>query len=131
MNRSFVDLLFILLCGTIVLLSQSLQIGAVDAAPAKVGGGGISEVRADEVVLVVVGKDRITVRGPQGASIELADHEQLPGHVEPGRCVLLVPGDEQVSHHRVMQVWSVCRDAGMTVKLAAVAKRSNTGGRAE
>ena len=131
MNRSFVDLLFILLCGTILLLSQSLQIGAVDTTPAKIGGGGISEVRADEVVLVVVAVDQITLQRQDGTTIELADHEQLSSHVEPGPCVLLVPGDEEVSHHRVMQVWSACRKAGVVVKLAAVPEKASTDGEAE
>ena len=119
MNKSFVDLLFILLCCTIVLLSQSLQVGAVDAAPAKLGGGGISEVRADEVQLVVIDDAELVLVDDAAQQHAYGSPAELLRGVLPNRCVLLAAAHAEVSHHRVMEIWSHCREAGVAVKLAA------------
>jgi hypothetical protein len=120
MSRSFIDLLFILLCSTIVLLSQSLQVGAVNAAPARVGGGGVSEVRADEVQLVVIDDASLLLVDEQAQQHAYTDPNAMLSAVQPDRCVLLAAAHASVSHHRVMAVWSHCRDAGIPVKLAAM-----------
>ena len=55
--KSFVDVLFILLLGTIVMLAHSVTIGAVDTELLKIGGGGVSDVQADTVEVVVIDHD--------------------------------------------------------------------------
>jgi biopolymer transport protein ExbD len=124
-SKSFVDILFILLCATIVLLSQSLQVGAVKTAPAEVGGGAISPVKADEVRAVVVNQKDLLI---DGVSVGV---QGLKGKLESHECALLVPGDEGLSHHRMMKVWSDLRAMDVTVKLAAVETEpaTNFGGR--
>lgn len=126
MNKSFVDLLFILLCGTIVLLSQSLQIGAVQAEPAKLGGGGVSAVRAADTQLVTVAEDSLVLVNDHRAPRPLVSLDALADAVATEKCVLLVPATAAVTHHRVMQVWSECRRAGLAVKLAATATLQGT-----
>jgi len=121
MSRSFVDILFILLCSTVVMLSQSLQIGSLDVAPAKVGGGGISAICADDVQLLVVHKDGLEIVDVTGQhKRQVQNMEELAGVIRDPHGVILVAGSEDVSHQRVMHVWSECRNSGWVVKLGAV-----------
>ena len=53
--RSFVDVLFILLLGTLVMLTQSVQLGAVDTALAKLGS-------ADKVLTTLAFDRHVIVR---------------------------------------------------------------------
>ena len=113
-SKSFVDVLFILLCGTIVLLTESVQVGSVDTAPAEVGAGGVSEIRADQVRPVVVTEKAITVdEQPYARPGEAAKN------LGPREAALLVPGDRELSHHRMMAVWSAFQERGVRVRLAA------------
>ncbi len=128
-NKSFVDLLFILLCGTIVMLSRSIQVGAVDTAPARVGGGGLSEVCADEIRLVAVSDRRYEWTDVDGGLRRADGADEVAAAMDADDCVLLVAGNEGVSHHRVMEAWSAFRKAGCRVKLGAVpADGEETGG---
>ena len=121
--KSFVDLLFILLCGTIVMLSQSLQVGSMDIAPARMGSGSLSEVRADNVILVVVYEGKCEIVAEDGRKQQFSDIRQLQGMILPGKCLLLSAANEDVSHHRIMNVFSSCVDIGYAVKLAAVPRK--------
>ncbi len=115
MRSSFVDLLFILLCSAIVLLSQSLHIGAVEIAPAEAGGGGISEVNADDVRVVAVYEERLVLE--EG---DVASPAALAEMVSAEETVLLVSGDERVSHHRMMDVWSALRERRVAVRFGVI-----------
>ncbi|MAE68019.1 MAG: hypothetical protein CMJ18_27525 [Phycisphaeraceae bacterium] len=117
-STSFVDLLFILLCGTIVLLSRSIRLDGLQAAPARVGGGGVSAIMADRVRLV----------GVAGRGLHLG--EDVYGNVgalvaalEPDEVIVLVPVDARVSHHRVMAVWSDLAGHGRMPHLGVQPKR--------
>jgi len=110
--KSFIDLLFILLLSTLVLLLQSVHVGAIDVAPAEVGFGGVSKVRAGEVRVVV-----ITDQGLKLDEREWSDPRELAERIAPGDTALLVGGDDEVRHHRVMRVWSQLRESGVSVKL--------------
>jgi len=119
-SKSFVDVLFILLCGTIVLLSESIRVGSIDTAPAKVGHSSVSKILADDVRPVVVNaNDLVFEEQHVNSAADLIDR------LSPTVCVLLVPGDEGVTHHRVMYVWSRLQDLGVTVKLGAVATQDS------
>ena len=128
MFRSFVDLLFILLCGTIVSLSQSLQLGAIETAPAKVGSGGISEVSADEIdVLVINESDYQWVHGSDAESVTVTSLDQLDAYLQETRCLVIVAGTEVISHQRVMDCWDQCRILGIKVQLGVDKKDSGQG----
>lgn len=128
MFKSFVDLLFILLCGTIVSLSQSLQLGALETAPAKVGSGGISEVRADQVdVLVVNESDYQLVLGSGTEPIEVVSLDQLDSYLQNTRCLVIVAGTDVISHQRVMDCWDHGRTLGIKVQLGVDKKEPNQG----
>lgn len=118
--KSFVDLLFILLCSTIVMLSRSIEVGSVEIDPAKVGSGGVSEVRADDVRVLAVNKTTLTLSDDSGKALEFEDADKAAAAAGKEKCILLSAANEQVSHHRMMQVWSDLIEAGQRVKLAAV-----------
>ena len=121
--KSFVDLLFILLCSTIVMLSQSIQINSMDIAPAKIGSGGLSEVSADNVVLLAVHESKCEIVTEDGQVRRFSDIRQLQSTIPQERCLLLSAGNENISHHRIMSVFSQCVDIGYMVKLAAVPRK--------
>lgn len=112
--RSFVDVLFILLLGTLVMLTQSVQLGAVDTALAKLGSGDISPVRADEVRVVAVGQSVLLLDGETLPTIDA-----LRKRLRPDAAVLLVTAEADVRHHRVLDVWSGLRTHIADVKLGA------------
>ena len=118
--KSFVDLLFILLCSTIVMLSQTLQIGSLEIAPAKMGSAGVSEVSADDVNLLVVYQDYCELIAKDGKRQRINNISQLGVDTMQGKCFLLSAAKNSLSHHRIMNVFSQCREAGFAVKLAAV-----------
>ncbi len=86
--KSFIDLLFILLLGTIVMLTQSVHLGAVDTVVTKLGAGGISPVRADEVRVVVVRDEELWMEDRTWT-----DAAALAGGLDPSDVVLLVTAD--------------------------------------
>ncbi len=61
-NKGFVDLLFILLCGAIVMLAQSVRLGSIPSQPADAGAGA-SRVDGEETVVMVVGSDWVALEG--------------------------------------------------------------------
>ncbi len=113
--KSFIDLLFILLLGTIVMLTQSVHLGAVDTVVTKLGAGGISPVRADEVRVVVVRDEELWMEDRTWT-----DAAALAGGLDPSDVVLLVTADHEIRHHRMMDVWSSFRELRLDVKLGAL-----------
>ena len=128
--KSFIDLLFILLLSTFVLLSESVRMETVDANPASVQGGGNGiDDPAEAVEVAVLPGGRVSVAGE-----ELADAEAA-ARVEPGRWVLLVPGasegaggSEGLDHQRVMDAWSALRAGGLDVRLGVKPGAGGKGG---
>lgn len=112
--RSFVDVLFILLLGTLVMLTQSVQLGAVDTTVATLGADDISPIRADEVQVVAVGEQTLVLDGEALPTIDA-----LLERLRPDDAVLLVTADPDVRHHRVLEVWSGLRKHVQDVKLGA------------
>ncbi|WP_432798542.1 hypothetical protein [Poriferisphaera sp. WC338] len=116
LQRGFIDLLFILLCAAIVLLSESIRVGTVEAKPAEVGGGAVSPITVDQVRLVVVQEDKYVFEDKPYET-----PRQLMQGWQGNECIVLVTGNEQVTHHRMMRVWSDFRDTGVAVKFGAKA----------
>ena len=120
MGKGFIDILFILLCGTIVMLSQSLQIGSVDIDPAKVGTGGTTAINPDDIQLVVVTENALQLVAKDGGeNITANSVSELKNLLDSECCILLSVENEKVSHQKVMSTWSQCQQAGWQVKLAA------------
>ncbi len=111
LSRSFVDVLFILLCGMIVLLSESIRIGSLEVDPAELGSGGIDRLTAEEVNLLVVDDKQLLFEDQsfQDIAAYLAASKQLPG-------ALLVPRHAEVSHHRMMRVYDTLTEQGIDVR---------------
>jgi biopolymer transport protein ExbD len=112
--KSFIDILFIILLATLVMLTQSVQLGAVDTALTTLGAGGISPVNVDDVQIVLIRQDEVEL---DGTSWQTCD--ELGKVIRPDDPVLLVTAEADVSHHRVMHVWSQLRDRDLDVKLGA------------
>lgn len=110
--RSFIDVLFILLLCTMVMLTQSIRLGAIDTVIARPGAEGISPVRADEVQIIVIGPDELQFEGRSWPHVESMAHLIRPHHP-----VLLVTADKAVRHHRVMSVWMSLSSLDLDVKL--------------
>jgi len=111
-STNFIDLLFILLCGTIVMLSQSLRLGGIEAKPAKVGGGAVSEIMADDVRIVGVSESKLAMEGR-----DFVNAVDVSKQLLPSAAVVLVPSNESVSHHRMMQVWSQFTELGWSPQI--------------
>lgn len=113
-SRSFVDLLFILLCGAVVMLANSVPLRLADAAPAKVAGGGRLDLAGRTLRVLVVGEDRLRLDGEL-----LPPEAPLPTFRDEDRVVLL-PEGVAVTHHRMLAVWSDLRGAGIEADLGVL-----------
>ena len=110
-NRGFVDLLFILLCSTIVLLAQSVRLEGLAAEPARVGSGGNRSLAGKDLILVSVFESHIeTEDGP------MKRLDEIQGDKETG-IVVLVPANKEISHHRIMDLWREAGQLGLNVEL--------------
>lgn len=116
-SSSFLDLLFILLLATLAMLCDSTRLGAIDGAPAQAGGQGISPIDADEVVSLYVTHDGLIFDGHHYSALS-----DLPDAANPptGGCILLIPADQSIAHHRVITVWTQARQHGWTTKLGVM-----------
>ncbi|MCP3903427.1 MAG: hypothetical protein GY715_07300 [Planctomycetes bacterium] len=112
--KSFVDVLFILLLGTIVMLTQVVSVGAIEAELLKLGGGGVTPIRGDDIEMVVVDDDVIRHREDAWEDVD-ALAEALPADA----VVLVVVAHGDVRHHRVMKAWSDLAAHGLDVRLGA------------
>jgi len=119
--RSFIDVLFILLLSAIVMLAQSFQLGGVDMSPAEVGADGVSPLRADEVRLIVIEEDALLVEDSTFSTVE-ALHQSMPADAP----LVLVAGRGEISHQRVMSLWSDLKERGRDVRLGVAPRQSDT-----
>jgi hypothetical protein len=112
MTRGFVDLLFILLCGALIMLSQSVRIHSLPADPADAGHSESTPISKREQRVLVVADDWI---GCEGNRFETSP-ELLRGCTEE-IALVLVPSDDAVSHHRIIRVWNELDLAGRHASL--------------
>ena len=115
--RGFVDLLFILLCSTIVLLAQSIPLRGLLAEPAEAGTGGTRPLHDDEIILVSISETELATAEASGTSLEELDL--------PASTLLIVPATADITHHRVIDVWRQAREAGFRVELGVQSGRRN------
>ena len=109
--RGFVDLLFILLCSTIVMLAQSIPLRGLLAEPVLAGTGGSRPLGGDDVVLVSVSESKLATTSATGTRL---DDLSLPSS---SSTIIIVPATDSITHHRVIDVWRQARDAGFHVEL--------------
>ena len=110
-TRGFVDLLFILLCSTIVLLAQSIPLKGLMAEPAVAGSGGTRPLDSDKVVLVSVDESTLATTTSTGTRLDELDQPATPS------TVIIVPATNEITHHRVIDIWREAREAGFKVEL--------------
>lgn len=121
-SRSFVDLVFILLCGAVVMLANSVQLRLADAAPARVAGGGSLDLAGRTLRVVVVGEETLSIDGE-----EIAALEALVARVAQRDRVVILPQAPEVTHHRVLSIWSRLRAAGIEADLGVLPERDSGG----
>lgn len=111
--KNFIDLLFILLICAIVLLSESIRIGAVETAPPIIAAeGATSKVEPAEIRVVIVNDDHLILDEQSYEAVS-----SLAEQLESADTVLIVSGTEEVTHHRMMDIWSGFQELGFAVKL--------------
>jgi len=113
-TAGFLDLLFILLLATLGMLSQSVRLSSVELSPATAGGGGVSAIAADEVIVLAVGHDHLVYDNQ--TYLYVAD---LPDTAQPGPrgTLLVVPIDDDVPHQAVITAWADATARGWTTAL--------------
>ncbi|MEM6552361.1 MAG: hypothetical protein AAF750_09575 [Planctomycetota bacterium] len=120
--KSFIDLAFILLCAAVVLLAQSVRVGAIDTDPAEVQGDQLADPTPQTSRIVVIAPDELFLEDQPMPTLDA-----LLGQTDPETALLLTPQSEAVSHHRVMSVWSGLSSARRSVQIAAVASPGSGG----
>ena len=114
-NRGFIDLLFILLCSTLVLLAQAIPLQGLKAAPAQAGVNGSRPLLGTDLVIVSVSDVDLATTSARGQ--DLGSLGLRPGE----KTVVLVPATDQLPHHRIMRVWRAARDSGFHIELGVQA----------
>lgn len=114
MLRSFVDFVFILLCATIVLLTESVALKGLTADPTDVGDGDAHAIDANRTEILVVSDEWLGVGGerftaPESAVARLSQDRDVT--------IVIVPEHSSVSHHRVIGTWWDLKKTGRHVEL--------------
>jgi len=112
--RSLLDVLFILLLSTIVMLAHAAPIGAVETDLVRVGADGLSPIDAARTRVVLIRGDGFSLDGTDVASLE-----EIIDQLDPDDVALLVVADRSVAHHEVMDTWSTLRRNDQRVQLGA------------
>lgn len=115
-SRSFVDLMFILLCAVTSLLTQSSNLRSLRIDPADAGTGGTRAVSAASIEVVSVSDEALEFRGERRSSA--AD---IRAAADVDMLLLLVPEHDKVSHHRVLALWRDLTRLGLRVELGVKA----------
>lgn len=106
-TNGFIDVLFLVLFATMVMLSESLPLKGLDVAPARSGSGAVSPLAYDAARLVVVGDDDYAVSGDR-----LTDLTSVAGHLDSDTQPVLVPESGSTSHHRMIEAWTRLNEMG-------------------
>lgn len=114
MFRSFVDLVFILLCAVVVVLTQSVPLKGLKADPTDVGDGEAHAIDSGVTEILVVSDDWIGFNGEKFDGLESAA-KRLSSDVNA--TTVVVPEHAEVSHHRVIRTWWELKRAGRHVEL--------------
>lgn len=117
MQRSFIDLLFILLCAALVMLARSSRLDLLEAQPIGTGDHALSTLDPTQVELVAVTSDGLRWVRPDGP-VRLTDASELMAQLPDRVSVALVPGEPDVAHARVLRVWDRLQRMGCSVALA-------------
>ena len=114
MFRSFVDLVFILLCAVVVILTQSVPLKGLKADPTDVGDGETSSIDSGVTEILIISDDWVGLNGERFDALEAA-MERLSN--ESDTTTVVVPEHADVSHHRVIRAWWELKRTGRHVEL--------------
>jgi len=114
MFRSFVDLVFILLCAVLVLLTNSVQLKGLSADVSDVGEHESNAIDPHETLIVVVSEDWL---GIDGKHLSDVSEVQSALKAQSKTSVVVIPETSSVSHHRVIETWWTLKQSGWRVEL--------------
>jgi hypothetical protein len=112
MYRSFVDLVFIVLCALAVVLTESVSLRGLKTDPVDVGAEGAARLPLDQMGMIVVGEGHLAIDGDRFDRLEDA-----LGAIAADKAVVVVPESDTVSHHRIVAVWWDIHRTGRHVEL--------------
>lgn len=112
MYRSFVDLVFIMLCALAVIVAQSITLRGLKVDPVDVGAEGAESLPGGEPVVLVVGEADVAVTDTRFDDVPSA-LASIPGPAP----IVVVPESDGISHHRVVAVWWELHQSGHRVDL--------------
>lgn len=121
MYRSFVDLVFIVLCALAVILSQSVSLHGLKADPVDVGADGADRIPLESMGMLVVGAEDVAIGGTRFPVLDDALRS-----LEATQGVVVIPESDAVSHHRIVSVWWDVHRTGRHVELGV--RSVGTGG---
>ena len=110
-NRGFIDLLFILLCSTLVLLANAIPLRGLAARPAEAGSGGSHSLLGGHLVVVSVSESDLSTATREGSAVRDLGLNPEDEHL------VIVPATDGISHHRMIDVWRTARAEGFRVDL--------------
>jgi hypothetical protein len=114
MFRSFVDLVFILLCAVVVILTQSVPLKGLKADPTDVGDGEANSIDSGVTEVLIISDDWIGLNGERFDALDVAVRRLSS---DPGAITVVVPEHADVSHHRVIRAWWDLKKTGRHVEL--------------
>jgi hypothetical protein len=117
MYRSFVDLVFIILCALSVVLTESVSLRGLKTDPVDVGAEGAMRLPLDQMSVIVVGEGDLTIDGNRFGRLEDA-----LASIAAGKAVVVGPESDVVSHHRIVAVWWDIHRTGRHVELGVRAE---------
>jgi hypothetical protein len=113
MARGFVDLLFILLCGAIVMLSDSIRVKGLPVDPARSSSMEDGSAGSNPEILVV-SADWVGIDGNRYESVGNAIDDS------GSDSFVIVPSDRIVAHHRMVAIWDELDAAGCTASFGVL-----------
>jgi biopolymer transport protein ExbD len=116
MYRSFVDLVFIVLCALIVVLEDSVELRGLTVDPAGLDSSASHAIAIDGPGVLVVGGEWYAAGGRRFDSVDAA----LASLGEQAK-VVVVPADRSISHERVIAAWWRVSSSGCGAELGVLA----------
>lgn len=114
MFRSFVDLVFILLCAVVVILTQSVSLKGLKADASDIGDGESHSIDSGTTEILIVSDEWVGLDGQRYDTVEAAIGRLSS---DPDTTTVVVPEHADVSHHRVIRTWWDLKRAGRHVEL--------------
>ncbi|MDA1106170.1 MAG: hypothetical protein O2855_06210 [Planctomycetota bacterium] len=120
--RSFVDLVFVVLCGLVVVLQESVELKGLTVDAVDMLEGVTHDIAMDTPGVLVVGDEWYAANGEHYPA--LPDAIAAASSASSGEVIVVVPVDEKISHERVLSTWFAVTQSGHRAELGVTAEPS-------